>query len=351
MIQIHPRLTPSLCEELIDFLKAQPAACPELHPGWLEALRRGLNHQPLVLIDRAGSAGEIRGVLPLCWVRSRLFGSFLVSLPYLNRAGVVGEDAAAEHRLIDAACGLARDGRADYLELRQSGAAREHGALSSCRADKPRLVMDLPASDTALWDGLKAKVRNQIRKAERYEPEVVIGGHELLGDFYAVFAETMRDLGTPVYPRRFFGAILASLPGHAELVVLRQQGHTVAGAALIHDPVHGAITQVPSAACLRSANPTNANMGLYHALLRRAIERGASRFDFGRSSPDSGTFRFKRQWGAEPEPVVWQQMPLHGSTMAARPDNPKYRSRIEAWRRLPVWVTRLIGPPIVRGIP
>ncbi len=92
-------------------------------------------------------------------------------------------------------------------------------------------------------------------------------------------------------------------------------------------------------------------MWMYHKLLERAIERGSEEFDFGRSSTDSGTYRFKKQWGAKPQPTVWQYHLRHGDIDAVRPDSPKYRRRIETWQKLPVWLTRLIGPPIVRGIP
>jgi len=92
-------------------------------------------------------------------------------------------------------------------------------------------------------------------------------------------------------------------------------------------------------------------MWMYHKLLERAIARGSSSFDFGRSSEDSGTYRFKKQWGAMPQPLPWQIYLRKGDLEAARPDNPKYQKRIERWQKLPVWVTRAIGPPIVRGIP
>lgn len=371
MIETYTRLTPSLRQEILTWLRAHTESDPELHPAWLDALRHGLGHQPIVLLDRAGRSGEtprggagessggkrtatrgeIRGVLPLAWVRTRLFGRFLVSLPYLNRAGVFAEDPESATRLIDAAVRHTRAGRADYLELRHAGRRFEHHALTQTRDDKPRMVLHLPASSDDLWSGLKAKVRNQVRKTERYEPQIRFGKTELLDGFYDVFAVTMRDLGTPVYPKRFFRSILQAQEEAAEIALVTINEQAVAAALLIHDPVHHATSQVPSAACLRSANAMNANMWMYHQLLQRAISRGATRFDFGRSTVDSGTYRFKKQWGALPEPTCWQQMPLHGSTHVARPDNPKYQSRIETWRKLPVWLTRVIGPTIVRGIP
>ncbi|WP_428389550.1 FemAB family XrtA/PEP-CTERM system-associated protein [Mucisphaera sp.] len=350
-LQTHHVPSPSLAEEALNYLRTQPNAAPETHPAWLTALRQGLGHTPILLTARPTPTANLTGLLPLAWVRSRLFGRFLVSLPYLNRAGVIAADPDTAHALISHAAKLARDGRADYLELRHAQQPIPHDDLTETRADKPRLLLELPDTTEALWDGFKAKVRNQIRKAERFNPQLTFARHENLDAFYDIFATTMRDLGTPVYPKRFFAAILQNLPEHAEIALLTINQTPAAAALLVHDPVHHQTTQVPSAACLRSANPMNANMALYHGLLNRAIQRGAARFDFGRSSPNAGTYRFKTQWGAQPEPTYWQQFPLHGSTHAARPDNPRYRKRIETWQKLPVWLTRIIGPPIVRGIP
>jgi hypothetical protein len=111
------------------------------------------------------------------------------------------------------------------------------------------------------------------------------------------------------------------------------------------------VTEVPSASSLRSYNPTCANMLMYWSLLERAVERGQDVFDFGRSTPDSGPYRFKKQWGASPAPAEWQYALRAGGLQAARPDNPRYRRLIALWRRLPVRLTRLLGPAIVRGIP
>ena len=105
------------------------------------------------------------------------------------------------------------------------------------------------------------------------------------------------------------------------------------------------------ASSLRQHNATCANMLMYWHLLQRALERGQQVFDFGRSSPDSGTFKFKKQWGAEPQPSVWQYHLRRGDVGDLRPDNPKFQRKIELWKRLPVWLTRIIGPPIIRGVP
>jgi hypothetical protein len=123
----------------------------------------------------------------------------------------------------------------------------------------------------------------------------------------------------------------------------------VAGAFLLHGQ---GVTEVPSASCLRAYNPACANMLMYWHLISRAIERGQQVFDFGRCTRDGGTYRFKQQWGAKAEPAVWQYYQREGNAFSEmRPESPRYQRLIRLWQRLPVRVTRLIGPAIVRGIP
>jgi FemAB-related protein (PEP-CTERM system-associated) len=158
----------------------------------------------------------------------------------------------------------------------------------------------------------------------------------------------MRDLGTPAFGRGLFAAILRQFPGAAELCVVRDGARPAAAALLLHGR---GVTEVPSASSLRAYNPACVNMLLYWHLLERACDRGQEVFDFGRSTEDGPTYRFKKQWGAAPAPSEWQYYLRSGTIGDMRPDHPKYRRVIRVWQRLPLAVTRRLGPVIVRGIP
>jgi len=317
-------------------------------PGWLAVLRAAFGHDVYAL--EAVDGGKTCGFLPLAFVRSVLFGRFLVSLPYLNTNGVFAETDAARDGLIDRAVKLADELHVRYLELRHEQKA-DHPALTGALTSKVHMRLDLPSFPGPLWEGLPAKVRNQVRKGEKSGLTVVCGGEALLPEFYSVFSRNMRDLGTPVYSIGLFEAALRQFPDAAELVVVRSGAVPVAAALLLHGP---GVTEVPSASSLRRYNPTCANMLLYWKLLERAVERGQAVFDFGRSTLDGPTYRFKRQWGANPAPAVWQYYRPGGAAAGdndPRPDNPRYQRLIRIWQQLPVSVTRWIGPAIVRGIP
>lgn len=335
---------------LMNDASVTPQVCGEHDPAWLDILRQSLRHKTSVLMDWRGK--RLAGALPLALTRSPLFGKHLVSLPYVNRAGLLAGDLESGHALIDHAAKLADQFDARYLELRHHGDSFDAPAFTDCRNEKHRMVLELPETTDQLWTSLKAKVRNQVRKGEQGGLKICFGREKLVAGFYSVFATNMRDLGTPVYPRKLFQAMLHHLGQRCEIALVTLESIPIAGAILVHDRVgERAITQVPSASCLRQFNSVCANMWMYHQLLERAIARGAKQFDFGRSSEDSGTYRFKKQWGAQPQPTPWQVVLRRGALNDARPDDPRNRRRIEKWQKLPVWVTKAIGPTIVRGIP
>lgn len=315
------------------------------HPAWLLVLRDALRHAPYWL--EAHRAGRRVGLLPLAHVRGPLFGSFLVSLPYLNSAGVLAEDQQAATALLDRAVQLADELDVRYLELRHE-ARQEHPALTQTLTHKVHMRRALPSTSAALFEQFKPKVRNQIRKAEKQGLSVHWGGSQWLPAFYDIFSRNMRDLGTPVYSPRLFESILHYFPLESELCIVCLDRRPIAGAIVVHGQ---GMTEVPSASSLRNYNSTCANMLLYWHLLQRAVERGQQAFDFGRSSYESSTYAFKKQWGASPQPAVWQYYLRRGSADAMRPESGRYNRWIRIWKRLPVSLTRLIGPVISRGIP
>lgn len=313
---------------------------------WSEVFLTAFRHRPWFLwVERRG---VIVGVLPLAHISGPLFGSFLISQPYLNTGGVLADSTEIESALVDRAVVLADDLGVKHLELRHE---REvpHTRLNATNTDKVHMRLSLPASADTLWNGLKSKLRSQIRKPLNDSSlQVRFGRHELLEAFYDVFCRNMRDLGTPPFSKKLFRSMLDRFGDAAEVALVQLNGRPVAAAFLLHGP---GVTLIPSASALREHNLTNCNMLMYWHCLKRSIERGQTTFDFGRSSHDSGTHRFKQQWGAIESPAVWQYYVRNGAASDMRPDSGKYDQVIAVWQRLPVWVTRWVGPEIVRGIP
>jgi FemAB-related protein (PEP-CTERM system-associated) len=290
--------------------------------------------------------GQVVGVLPLVMFRSRLFGRFVASVPFLNYGGSLADDAGVRSALIEHARRTAATFGAAHIELRHVD--RQAPELPF-RQHKLQLTRELPPTSEALWSGIDKKVRNLVRKGQKEGLIAETGGAELVPDFYAVFAQNMRDLGTPVYSRRLFVETLRRFPGVARVHVVRVGRVPVAASITLR---HRDTVLVPWASSLRDFRQHAPNMLLYWQMLEHSVQQGARTFDFGRSSPGSGTHQFKRQWGATERPLHWEYVLLTRTSAPDQgPQNPRFSLLIESWKRLPVWVANRLGPGIVRNIP
>lgn len=326
------------------YVAADPHASIYHEYAWRDVVRSVFGHQTFYLAAREGA--QIAGILPLVQLKSRLFGNFLVSLPYFNYGGVLARSARIANALSQRAAHLAGSLGASHVELRHRFA---ECAGWPARTDKVSMLLKLPHSVDALQKSLSSKLRSQIRRPLREGVECAFGGEELLEQFYTVFAQNMRDLGTPVYPIRFFRAILQAMPQRTTIVVVSLRGAPVAAAILVS---YRDTMEIPWASSLREANGVGVNMYMYWRALELAVQRGLAVFDFGRSSLDSGTLRFKKQWGAEPIQLYWHYWLRNGGQLPQlNPSNPKYRLAVAAWQKLPLPLANWLGPHLVKNLP
>jgi FemAB-related protein (PEP-CTERM system-associated) len=208
--------------------------------------------------------------------------------------------------------------------------------------------MELPESSDALMKSFKSKLRSQIKKPLKHGLTSKIGGEELLHDFYDVFASNMRDLGSPVHSKKLFQNVLGALAEDARIAAVYKQNRPVAGALIIG---FKETVQNPWASALREFGRYSPNMLLYWTMLEYACDNGFRYFDFGRSSPDSGTHRFKEQWGARPIPLHWYYIFQGHSASDGSPPKENHLARaVHYWQKLPVGITKAIGPAIRKHI-
>jgi serine/alanine adding enzyme len=323
------------------FVTAQPDATGYHLWAWREVFARAFGHESIYLIVRDGA--RVAGVLPLVFINSIVFGRSLTSLPFLNYGGVVAKSPDVADTLLAMATDVARERRCSHVELRH--VARQFPELP-CKQHKVAMKLRL---ERGMWDRLDRKVRNQIRKAQKSELKSEVGGAELLADFYRVFARNMRDLGTPVYSRRFFEEVLRAFPDRARIQVVRLGRAAVAAGVTYRT---AATVETPWASSIREFNSLCPNHLLYWSVIEQSVADGCEMLDFGRSTPNEGTYKFKEQWGAEPVPLHWEYRLLKGTALPnASPTNPKFQLAIKLWKRLPVSIATLVGPSIVRAIP
>lgn len=331
------------------FVEHHPDATVYHLAAWTDLIADAFGHRAerIAAIDTHGTGPDrVVGVLPLVFFRTRLFGRFATSMPFVNYGGVAAESDAAAQLLFDGAVVAAQQANSDYLELRH---ARRMFAHAPSLTHKVSMILPLRPTVEEQWAGLDRKLRNQVRKGEKSGLTVNIGGVELAGRFHDVLAENMRDLGSPVHGRSFFERILETFPDRSRIVTVSLGERPIAASLLLW---HRQRLEVPWASSIRRFNPLSANVLLYWEMLKFGIDRGFTSFDFGRSTPNEGTFLFKQQWGAVPLQLYWEYWLKQGVGIPDRsPHNPKFSRAIAAWQRLPVAVTRLIGPRLIKNIP
>jgi FemAB-related protein (PEP-CTERM system-associated) len=300
---------------------------------WSEAVERGCGQRAHLLVAE-DERGAIAGILPLTEMRSRLFGSALVSTGFGVGGGVLGEGAEP---LAEAAWALARERGCASVELRggrlPAGWQRREGVHAS-------FARDLPQGDEAILKAIPRKQRAEVRRALGFGLEVSVGRDTEA--HYRVYSESVRNLGTPVFPRALFEAVLDALD--ADILTISRGGRPLASVLSLY---FGGTVYPYWGGGTAEARAWRANDLLYFELMRHAAARGCTRFDFGRSKLGTGAFSFKKNWGFEPRPLVYA---VKGDARETNPLSPRYRLQVALWKKLPLPLANLIGPPIARGL-
>ncbi|MFQ5901248.1 MAG: FemAB family XrtA/PEP-CTERM system-associated protein [Thermodesulfobacteriota bacterium] len=336
--------TEELEEKWDDYVLNSSEASGYHQIGWKRIIEETFGHKTFYLA--ALEDDRIKGIFPLVLVQSFLFGRYMVSLPFLNYGGICSDTGVVRRALLKEAIDIARREKAGHIEIRDT---REIEMGLPVKESKVSMLLNLPDSCDELWKNFKSKLRSQIRRPEKEGMEARVGGIEELDDFYKVFAVNMRDLGTPVYTKGFFKRILTVFPDTTSLCVVYLKDVPVASGFLAG---FKEVLEIPWASSLRLYNYASPNMMLYWNSLKYACEKRYKRFDFGRSTPDAGTYRFKKQWGAVPVQLYWYYWMANGERLPElNPQNRKFSLAIKAWQSLPVWLTKIIGPHIVKGLP
>ncbi len=332
---------------IADFVRRHPDATPFHLPEWSIAVARGCGQRAHMLIAE-GADGSLAGILPLTETRSPLFGRALVSTGFGVGGGILAQGEGAISSLGSAAWDLAQKLRCPTLDLR-GGPVAGGGWIAD---DTTYLAFSRPlaADDEAELAAIPRKQRAEVRKAMGSDLDLTIGnGPDDARAHYAVYAESVRNLGTPVFPKALFRAVLEEFGDDADILTILSDGQPVASVLSLYFngtvfPYWGGGTH--------AARALRANDAMYFSLMAHARARGCKRFDFGRSKAGTGAAAFKKNWGFEPQPLVYHRRAAAGGPPRdINPLNPRYRLKVEAWKRLPMSVATALGPHIVCGIP
>jgi FemAB-related protein (PEP-CTERM system-associated) len=325
------------------FVAEHPSAELFHRPAWSRAVEIGCRQRSHYLLAERG--GALVGLLPLTEIRSRLFGSAMVSTGFGVGGGILADQSGTGEALAEAALQLAAAGGCTGVELR--GGPMPRGFVA--RSSHAGFVRGLPAGDEAILSSIARKQRAEVRKALALGMTVAAGQAEADREaHYSVYAESVRNLGTPVFPPGLFDAMLEAFGEDADILTVRADGRPVASVLSFYFrgcayPYWGGGTA--------AARKLRANELLYFELMRHASARGCTRFDFGRSKLGSGAYAYKKNWGFEPHPLTYGVHALNDAVpRSVNPADPKYRLRVALWRKMPLWLANRLGPPIARGL-
>jgi len=308
---------------------------------WERVLTHAFGHASRYLL--AERDGQVIGVLPLVEVKSRLFGHALISTPFCVYGGILAQDEAAHGALERAACGLAEHLGVDYLEMRNRRSRHPGWPAKDLYFTFRRSIdIDSEKNLTAIPRKQRAMVRKGIQRQLRIEvdsrPERV----------YDIYSESLRNLGTPVFSRRYMRLLFEAFADQCDVLTVMHGQDAVASVMSFYFrdevlPYYGGGTA--------AARALAANDFMYWQVMERARERGARVFDFGRSKRGTGSFDFKCNWGFEPEPLCYEYFLVRAREVPnLSPTNAKFSRLIDVWRRLPLPLTRMLGPPIARNL-
>ena len=287
-------------------------------------------------------AEVVVGLLPLFRIRSRFFGDYLTSLPFAEIGGIVTDDDTIAKQLLDRAVEIAKDIGCDYLELRNRKAVSDLPVKSlyfnfrrEIFADKDRNMKAIPR-----------KARRMVRQGIKHNLSSQIG-HHLLDEFYQILATNFHRLGTPVFSKKYFKTFLNVFGNKANILAIRtKQNQPIASVFSFFFKDQVIPYYAGSDFDYRRLAP---NDFMYWELMRYGCEEGYKIFDYGRSKADTGSYHFKRHWGFDPEPLAYQYHLVKRKELPnLSPSNPKYQKKIELWRKLPLPVTKILGPPIAK---
>lgn len=326
-----------------DYVNAHSEGCVFQTSAWRKVVSSTYHHQPFYFAAKRGT--EISGVLPLFLIKSYLFGSILATSPYASFGAICADGADETRSLVGKAIQLARELRVNYLELKST-------CITECvelqrHTDYITYKLALDHPDRLWTKQLKASARRAVRKAQTFHLTCE-QGHHLLGAFYEIMAINMRRLGTPLHSKAFYRCILSSFGSSASILVAKYQAMPVSALLLLR---HQQEVTVVSAASLPEYWHMRPNNFVYWEAIKDGYSCGAS-FDFGRSLVESGPAGFKEIWGAEAKPLYYEYFLGRQKTIPRiHQGNPRYRLATSVWKYVPIGLTKLIGPHLIKNVP
>ena len=318
---------------------------------WGCGVSQGTGQEFFYLIAEATN-GDLQGVLPGHVIHSPLFGRALVSTGFAVGGGILSENAGITDALSEAFWQQAQIRSCETAELRGgqfprgTGWAMKHGTYAGFAGP---LVQASEDADEQQLLAIPRKQRAEVRKGLNNDLTIRTGRKALdREEHYAIYAESVRNLGTPVFPKSLFDSVLDSFGDSADILTVLNGDRPVASVLSLY---HNDTVYPYWGGGIWDARALRANDVMYYALMNHARGKCCTRFDFGRSKIGTGPYNFKKNWGFEPAPLSYAVRTADGAEPRdINPMSPKYRMQVALWQKLPMPIANRIGPWIARGL-
>lgn len=334
-----------------EYASNHPLSSPYHLFAWKLAVEEAYGHDCYYLFARMN--GQYVGILPIVHIRFPGIINCLTALPYCDVGNCLCDNEVVQDALLAKALSLRKELSCKVLELR--GPLKETNLkkreFQAEETRKVRMLLELPTSSDELFAGFKSKLRSQIRKAEKNGIIFRWSGLEELNVIYSVFSRNMRDLGSPVHSKEWLKSVLKHYKNRAKVGFVEFNGKAVGMGIIL---LSGQKVSIPWASTLREYNHLGPNMLLYWNFLKFSADCAINIFDFGRSTVGEGTFKFKKQWGAKPEPLIWYTQnacrEMSNNDSRTGQNSNRKETAAEIWRNIPLTAANLIGPRIRKYI-
>ncbi len=332
------------CARWDAYVEGHPQATVYHLSAWGRAVARSMGHKCYYIYVE--DQGKIRGLLPLIHVKSLLFGDSLISVAFATNGGPLFDDEKALALLDGEAGWLVKTLGVDYLECRNMDPVHDDWPTKNEMYSTFRKALSRDNEEN--MKAIPRKQRAMVRKGIKFGLRAVIDPRP--DRLFAMYSESVRNLGSPVFPRKLFYFLKEEFGDDCEILTVETaEGAPVSSVMTFYFrnevvPYYGGGTF--------EARALAANDFMYWSLMARGVdEKDCAIFDFGRSKNGTGAFSFKKNWGFAPQPLHYEFiLPEGGEMPDINPLNPKYQLMIKTWKKLPLPIANLVGPMISRSL-
>ena len=303
--------------------------------------------------------GRIEALFPFFIVKSGLFGNRMISVPFLDVGGFLGDydesDIAELIGAIKKDCGK----KLKHIEIRTNSLMPDFEKNRKILADlgfsedsgRQQMIIELTGEED-LWKRFHKHTRNEIRKAEGSGLKInpIENENEIKG-FYGLYSREMRNFGTPQHSLKFFRNIFSAMREKSAGFNCYHEGKLIASLILFFQNRHAYVAFNVSEPKFRIFKPNDL---LYWTAIKFCMHKGAKYLDIGQIeqnvSKDSkaySLYKFKKKWlGREYARSYFYLSMKEGEKESARENMEKYKRFRALWKKLPAFAVKIIGPRI-----